>query len=157
MLVRVTLPRDRHQLGMLEVLSDDTVLFACACYGKSDNAYAAQNGNPERDPLRIGGDLPMGTYSGRVNGVLLSLHTYGPHPVVRLDPTGGDAAIAERNGRRGLLAHGGALNAQGKLRPTHGCLRLADGDQEQLVRTLGDEPCQWLVQERAPTVAPVAA
>lgn len=153
MLVRVTLPRDRQQLGALEVLSGDTVLFTCPCYGKADYLYAEQHGNPERDPLRIGGDLPTGTYTGRVNGVLVSLHTYGPHPVVRLDPTGGDAEIAESNGRRGLLAHGGGLNAQGKLRPTHGCLRLADADQEQLVRTLGDEPCQWLVQETPPVAA----
>lgn len=147
MLVRVTLSADRRQLGKLEVLNNETVLFECACYAKSDNLFAQQNGNPERDPLRIGGDLPTGTYTGRVSSILTPPHTYGPHPVVRLDPTGGEAEIAERNGRRGLLAHGGDLNAQGNLRPTHGCLRLADGDQEQLVRTLGEEPCQWLVQE----------
>jgi len=65
------------------------------------------------------------------------LRSYGPHMVLRLRPTGGDALKAAKNGRRGLTIHGGDPAADGKsLRPTHGCPRTANPHQAALVSVL---------------------
>lgn len=53
-----------------------------------------------------------------------------PPSWISLDPTGGDALSAERNGRFGLLIHGGRLR-DGALRPTFGCLRVDKASMRQ--------------------------
>ena len=58
---------------------------------------------------------------------------FGPHGKVVLDPEGGPALEAKRNGRYGLLIHGGRLSPAQRLRPTYGCLRVADADMARLV------------------------
>jgi hypothetical protein len=108
--------------------------------GKSDNAAAARRGNPSRDPTRPFGDTPAGEYAcaiGRPGAVTAELERkYGPHGWIALDPIAGQALQAKRNGRFGLLIHGGALNAKGRLRPTHGCIRMFNPDLAALLRAV---------------------
>ena len=81
------------------------------------------------------GNTPTGTYQGTefVETEDWNQASYGPWGAVRLKPTSGDALLAEDIfGRRGLLIHGGALAPsgfwEGGLKPTWGCLRLANAD-----------------------------
>lgn len=151
MSLRATLPPDRAQAGTLRVLDGHDVRLECPCLGKSDNAAAAKAGNPTRDPLRKMGDLPTGAYRARPGLSLArdaaSTRSYGPHPVIALEPLAGDALRAKQNGRSGLLIHGGALGPNGKLRPTLGCLRLSNDDQESLVVLLDGKDCECIVEE----------
>lgn len=133
----IRLPHDRTKLGTIQMLTQDgTILVSAECLGKSDNAFAAAQGNPTRDPKKRGGDLPYGSYKCDATRFHEHVsegdeHSYGPHGYIRLTPTAGDALIAASEGKRsGLLIHGGALNpaytATRGLRPTHGCLRVTD-------------------------------
>lgn len=139
--IRVILPVDRTQYGTLQVSDDAGTALAGPfdCYGKSDNLSAKAKGNPTRDPTRSFGDTPTGKYRGFVNDMARTPandKTYGPQGVISLDPQSGQAKVAKENGRFGLLIHGGALNAAGRLRPTFGCVRVADGDMVAILRAI---------------------
>jgi lipoprotein-anchoring transpeptidase ErfK/SrfK len=69
---------------------------------------------------------------------------YGPHGWITLNPVAGQALEAKRNGRFGLLIHGGAPGAGGALRPTFGCLRLTNGDMRGLMEIVGQIPASLL-------------
>lgn len=131
--ILIRLPTDRTKLGHLQLLNTDgTILVTADCLGKSDNAFAAAQGNPTRDPKRRGGDLPLGQYKCEPTRFHEHVsegdeHSYGPYGFVRLTPTAGDALIAATEGHRtGLLIHGGELNAAGAMRSTHGCCRVTN-------------------------------
>lgn len=140
-LVRVT--ADRTQLGDLQAFDDsNTVVFGpVPCYCKADNAEAAKKGNPTRNPELRFGDTPTGNYNGFIAPPAVGadekhLRMFGPSQVISLDPVSGQALRAKQNGRTGILIHGGALNAAGKLRPTFGCVRLANEHQAALLKAL---------------------
>lgn len=129
------LPAGRLTIGSLTLAEGPQELFMVPCYGKADNAAATAAGNPTRDPLRPFGDFPLGLY--RVTPYIIPtdqrkllsptfIRTYGPYGYLICDPEEGDARTAARNGRFGLRVHSGALDARGRLRATHGCLRCAD-------------------------------
>ncbi len=139
----VLVPADRTRLGELRLLDDaEQVVFGpVPCYCKADNASAAKHGNPTRDPERSHGDTPLGGYNAFVSTPPAVFgpdyrKKYGPNPFIVLDPQSGQALRAKQNGRHGLLIHGGDLNAQGKLRPTFGCVRLFNADMAQLLAKL---------------------
>lgn len=116
------------------ICPDRGVVIEARCLAKSDNAAAAAAGNPSRDPLWRLGDLPAGEYVARLEPrPMLPVETYGPHRPLRLIPQSGPALQARRNGRTGLLLHGGVLNKWKKLRPTLGCCRDDDETQEAIV------------------------
>ena len=128
MVISVSVPHDRLKLGTLK--ADE---FECPCYCKADNAAAAAAGNPTRDPLKTDGDTPVGIYSARVGGIELPEHSYGPHQVIHLTAEDGPALVAHRSG---LAVHGGQLSTEGRLRPTHGCIRVHDESQAELVERM---------------------
>jgi hypothetical protein len=66
--IRVQLPRDRRNAGVLWVEDDNGRKIAgdYPALGKSDSQTAADKGNPNRDPLQPYGDTPLGDY--RVEG-----------------------------------------------------------------------------------------
>ena len=133
------LPHDRSTPGRLALLTEDGAeVLVCQALGKADNGGAAAHGNPTRDPIRPYGDCPTGTFD--VTGWAATdrsdteeVDRFGPHGKVVLDPTGGPALEGKRNGRYGLLIHGGRLNMSQRLRPTYGCLRVTDAAMEQIV------------------------
>ena len=138
MRVEVTLPSDRTLTGTLQGFDDDGVLVLgpVNCLGKADNATAKLHENPSRDSLLPFGDTPTGNYDivklFSHTGGESDIHTYGTFPSVLLDPKFGNALKAKRNGRSGIMIHGGAPGAGGKLRPTFGCIRLSENDERDL-------------------------
>lgn len=142
MTLRAILPRDRNLVGKLIAFDNGTEIFECPVLGKSDNARAKREGNPTRDSLKRFGDTPTGTWRCRKHGPVPPASTYGVHPVIVMTPLSGDALRAST--RSGIWLHGGAPGrnkATKLLRPTFGCLRVADEDIGQiwiLAKTHGD-------------------
>lgn len=137
-----TFPTDRAKLGTLEAFDNrDARIGSWPCFGKADNATAAKKGNPSRNPERPFGDTPLGEWTVNVGGINKDKATYGPHQVFMLWPTAGQALVAYNQWKRsGIWLHGGDLNAAGQLRPTYGCIRVANATMAELheiVRRLG--------------------
>ena len=145
---------DRTKPGALSVYRGiHRIAGPFRCLAKSDNAAAAQAGNPTRDPLKRMGDAPLGRSSLTLVSPGTPLRSYGPGKRYLLTGTAGDALTAKKNGRTGIMIHGGALAAGGGLRPTHGCIRVDDATIAALVG-LG---CQWATVATAPFKLPLAA
>ena len=128
MKIRSVLPRDRMRAGTIDVVNDagDVIFGPVAARGKADSQIAAAHANPNRDPTRVDGDHPAGTYRVvHVERDKPTAHSFGPFFLL-LDPTGGDALIAKTNNRTGLAIHGGDPAADGSLRATEGCLRVTN-------------------------------
>lgn len=139
--IDVQLPADRTKYGRLQLLDSTGAVVAGPfdAYGKADNLAAAARGNPTRDPTQSYGDTPTGNYRGYVNDLPRTPKndaTYGPQGVITLDPVSGQALTAKQNGRFGLLIHGGAPSAAGKLRPTFGCIRVANASMTALLAAI---------------------
>lgn len=127
MIATVILYRDRWKPGSLRILDQ---IFTCL--GRSDNAAAAKHGNPTRLTTFPFGDLPTGDYMATRTVPGKPEKAYGRGIRWVLNPLSGDALTAKHNGRYGLLIHSGALMPDGRLRPTHGCLRVHDTTIEWL-------------------------
>lgn len=110
--ILITLPADRDQLGSIGIPSNGPpeapFLASAICLGRSDEEFATLNGNPSRDPLHVGGDLPYGEYSCTIEWFKdpdeSTLHSYGPYGKIHLTPTGGDAVCSIRSIRISLVA-----------------------------------------------------
>lgn len=142
--IEIRLPANRSLPGWLRVLDvQGVLLYARPCLGKADNLAAAKADNPNRDPMRPFGDTPLGQWRGRISAKpMADTRTYGIHRVIMLEPAGGDAIKAHRNGRRGIWIHGGALRI-GSLRPTHGCVRISD-DSMKAILEIFSAPLEWI-------------
>ncbi len=137
MRIEARLPKDRNIPGVLRIVDERAVTaFSCPCLGKADNARARAEGNPTRDPLRRFGDTPLGLWRARIGRKMADTRTYGVHRVVTLQGLGGDALRACQNGRSGIWLHGGVLNMRRLLRPTFGCLRVADDHMAAILEIL---------------------
>jgi len=139
--IKVTLHTNRAQLGNLTVFDGTGTPLAGPfdALGKADNAAAAARGNSTRNPVHSYGDTPTGGYRGFVNQLArtaINDRTYGPQAIITLDPVSGQAKTAKENGRFGLLIHGGALNAAGQLRPTFGCVRVANASMVNILASI---------------------
>lgn len=136
MKIEIRLPANRALPGWLRVLDERGVaLLGCACLGKADNLEAARRRNPSRDSLKPFGDTPLGSWVGAIGAKQTDTRVYGIHPVIMLRATGGDALQATKNGRAGIWIHGGALR-MGNLRPTFGCIRVADPHMAAILEIL---------------------
>lgn len=154
MRVLVTLTHDRTKLGTAAIFSDTgSLLRSVRCLGKSDNQAAIFHNNPTRDPLKPFGDIPTGNYRGVVSVVHVPDRSYGPHPVIVLNPVSGDCVTAQDNGRWGLLAHGGDPTNEGGLRPTDGCIRF-DNSSMAYFNSLGVKEITFEVVETVTVTAP---
>lgn len=149
MTIRVQLHANRDELGTLTLVTDGgrSLLAMIPCLGQADAKSAAAKGNPERDPLKPFGATPVGKYACYLTDARSQdfdyVRTYGPHGVISLDPIDGAALTAKRNGRWGLLIHGGApsgiawMKRHWKgLRPTFGCIRVRDEDMKELLAAI---------------------
>lgn len=129
--LRVLLPTNRDKPGTLQVEVDGRPVAAFSVLGRGSRGAGDTS-------LQTNGNTPTGTYSANQITETRSLpqDSYGPWGAVRLQPLAGNAVLAEVMGRHRLLIHGGALATTGpwenSLRPTHGCLRVSDGDMKQL-------------------------
>lgn len=143
MIITATLPIDRTKLGSILVKDKfNQSVLSTDCLGLSDEAFAASFNNPDKNPFKMGGNTPYGSYKGIIelfkNPTEQDIHSYGPDGLIHLNAISGDAAIAcgpfnkqtGLGGRSGICLHGGVLNllyTQWKsLRPTHGCIRVTN-------------------------------
>jgi len=130
--IQILLPTNRQKYGTL-TCGD----LKAQCCAQSDLMAAIKAGNPSRDSLKPYGNTPLGRYRGTLGAVLQPERSYGPHRVIELQALDGDALAATKNGRDGIWIHGGAPAPDGiGLRPTHGCVRLSDRNQGELVALL---------------------
>lgn len=141
--LQINLYKDRTKLGQADLFDRDILSAGpFACLGLADRAAAASHSNPDRNPLRPFGDTPTGLYIGAVVPQSPDFRTYGAYGRIMLTPHSGQCCVAEAepNLRMGLMIHGGALNpAYGKwggLRPTHGCIRMADVSLHAILKYL---------------------
>ncbi len=142
----VQLHTDRTKEGVATVIDEGQSPVRFRCLGKSDSTAALRNGNPERDPVKPFGDIPTGDYDAVQTVAALpatadNLRAYGPGVRFVLNGVAGAAAIAVRNGRFGILIHGGPVGAPmptDALRPTHGCLRVDDASVEAIAGRLDE-------------------
>ena len=139
--IKIDLLKNRVQLGALTVLdgAGNILTGPIDALGKADNASAAARGNSTRDPVLSFGDTPTGKYRGFVNPLArtpINDRKYGPQSIISLDPVSGQAKTAKENGRFGLLIHGGDLNAAGRLRPTFGCVRVANASMVAILASV---------------------
>ncbi|WP_367614555.1 L,D-transpeptidase [Teichococcus coralli] len=143
LVIRVELSEDRDQTGTL-ILQDGSgrrLGGPYPAFGRSDNATAKAHKNPARNPIQPYGDTPTGTYEiPRVvatgDETNYRSRSYGPNGALVLRPTAGQALTAAGNGRIGLMIHGGAPGSGGRLRATHGCVRLSDQDMARLTAAI---------------------
>ena len=143
LIIRVELSNDRNQIGALKLqnLSGATLAGPFNVFGRSDDSMARAHGNATHDSTKPYGDTPSGTYEipkavATGDSTSYASHSYGPNGALVLKPKSGDAATAASNGRIGLLIHGGDPGSGGKLRATHGCLRLSNSDMASLMAAI---------------------
>jgi hypothetical protein len=140
--IKVEFSTDRDQVGTLSLLKQATrIAGPFRAYGRSDTQRATAHQNPTRNPTQPYGDTPTGIYAvpravRTGSGTSYNDHSYGPNGALVLRPVGGQAATAAANGRVGLLIHGGDAGANGKLRATHGCIRLSNSDVAALMAAI---------------------
>lgn len=137
-MIKIQFLPDRTKVGQLALVDNNgNIIFGpVAAFGKADNKKAADNNNPSRDPKKLYGDTPTGTYKSSVDSINLPLKTYGPYKTIKLEPISGDALVAKNNGRSGILIHGGAAGSGNKLRPTYGCVRVYNDDMKLLLNAI---------------------
>jgi lipoprotein-anchoring transpeptidase ErfK/SrfK len=140
--LNVLLPRNRNFPGWLRIEVDGIPVVEFRVLGRgSTTVKKIPTGNRTRNPFFFAGDTPTGDY---VSPAIVSSGdwehaSYGPWGAVRLKAVAGDALLAEKLGRTGLLIHGGNPGLPGQFggyRPTLGCLRLSNRDMKQLVAML---------------------
>lgn len=123
----ILLPRNRLHVGRLIVADADVLsLHECDCLGKADNARAARERNPERDPTRPYGDTPAGLFSSPGIVTFAAPHPRLGHAWLPMEGIQGQAHKAVLGGRTGLGIHAGRGND--RLVPTYGCVRVRDAD-----------------------------
>ncbi len=142
--IEITLPRetkrrallageayDRARYGEFVILvENDRILGPVACLGKGGGRKTAQSW----DWQKRNHDTPTGRYLGAVRGPWSPESSYGPNPVIALEPIDGDALTAKRLGRSGLAIHGGG--GQNVMFSTFGCVRVFDRTMAEIVRLL---------------------
>jgi hypothetical protein len=134
-MISIVLWRNRFRPGRLHYVSGGKTSFECDCLGRSAGVFDRLTGTVRRDPLAWRGNTPTGTYAETFVSHLAKPVLGIGRLWIGLDPVAGQALEAERRGRRGLGIHGG--RGHGQLKPTHGCIRLRDGDMAALARVAG--------------------
>ncbi|MBL8501557.1 MAG: L,D-transpeptidase [Nitrosomonas sp.] len=147
--VQVRLPSNRDQTGELSLIDPITqlpVFGPVPVLGRAAKNIAVAHGNPARTSTLPFGHTPLGSYSivsilKNGTGTSRPENQYGKSGSIVLDPQSGDAAVAKRNGRVGLLIHGGRQANNPTPLPSHlistsGCLRMLDGDLAKLIEAI---------------------
>jgi hypothetical protein len=137
--LNILLPKNRDHPGWIrvEVMGEPQREFRILGRGSATDA-GTPTGNPTRNPLRYAGNTPTGDYisPGLESTTLWNQSSYGPWGAVQLKAVAGQALLAERRGRSGLLIHGGAAGRFDGYRSTLGCLRLQNSDMKQLIEII---------------------
>ena len=141
-LLDVSLPKLRDDLGLLKVVVDGQTLYRFRVLGRgSATVGGVSTHNPSHNPLLYAGNTPTGDYksSGIESTHDMPQSSYGPWGAVKLEPFAGQALEAKKLGRDRLLIHGGAHGQFHGFRSTKGCLRLSNLDMKYLIDLISRE------------------
>jgi hypothetical protein len=139
--LNVLLPRNRNHAGWIRVEVNGLPQREFHILGRGSTTVKGKpTGNSTLSPFKYAGNTPTGEYvsPGIVSTTDWDQSSYGPWGAVRLKAVAGDALVAERLGRDGLLIHGGQAGRFDGYRSTLGCLRLRDGDMKQLIQLISN-------------------
>jgi len=134
--LNVLLPRNRNHTGWIRIELDGRPQREFRILGRgSTKVNGRPTGNSTLSPLSYAGNTPTGDYvsPGIVSTADWDRDSYGPWGAVRLTAVAGEALLAARLGRKGLLIHGGAAGHFEGYRSTLGCLRLQNADMKTLI------------------------
>ena len=131
--LKVLLPKNRDSNGTMVVDIDGFPVATFEVLGRGSRG-------PGDTQFLENGNTPTGVYRGAVwkSTAGQSQSSYGPNGKLALDPVSGNALIARHLSRVDLLIHGGDIDSRpgsqwrGNLKPTHGCLRVANEDVADL-------------------------
>jgi hypothetical protein len=141
----IVVPVGRRRAGRALLLGGDgrTWLGPVRVLATASSWRASRHGNPDRDWHRPFGDTPTGSYvvggslpPGVMPSSLSKRSRFGMLGALVLDPAAGNALEAAKRGRTRFLLHGGPSDAEGRLRPTFGGLRVADKDLRDTFRAV---------------------
>jgi hypothetical protein len=140
-LLNVLLPKNRNHPGFIRIEVNGVPCREFRVLGRGSTTVKGNpTGNPSLSPFLHAGNTPVGDYvsPATVSTTNWNQSSYGPWGAVRLKAVSGDALLAQRLGREGLLIHGGGSGQFDGYRSTLGCLRLHDADMKELIRTIAD-------------------
>lgn len=134
-------PAGRDKKGTLKLTdSSGTLIWGPAnALGRGSNK--PENDNNHSNWMKKFADIPTGEYETTVVDAKPG-SIYGPHRRIWLNPAlNGNAKMAEDAGRDQIMIHGGDPAEDPNLpwyplRPTLGCIRLSDSDQQQLIEVI---------------------
>ena len=149
--VRVHPARERTGIAVLR--DGSRIHMEAPVAASATLALAARRGNRSCDPLRAWGHPPFGRYR-LVHHVQTSAALqpeYGSH-LFLFEPESGQALEAESFGRLALLAYGGPVGRDGRLRRTQGGLRLSEALMHSMLLRLRD--AKEMILDLTPSRAP---
>ncbi|MBE5966169.1 MAG: L,D-transpeptidase [Lachnospiraceae bacterium] len=124
--ITVSLPSNRNNKGTLTLYN---------CRGNSVSSFECLGRSVSNDAMTVtNGNTPTGTYTGYLDGPSSPSSSYGPYKVVNMT---GISGIIKTSGRSGIWIHGGdpetdKTKSWHPLRPTHGCVRISNTNQNTL-------------------------
>jgi hypothetical protein len=147
---------NRNKTGNLVVVEGDVKVFGPVdVCGRANDELANENNNASRNPLLPYGDAPFGKYKilgirSTGTGTAYSEEEFGPHGLIDLQPIGGDAALADANGRFNFSIIGGSEYGE-PIRCTNGSFRLNNSDLKMLIKIVREKnvrECSCLLDEK---------
>jgi hypothetical protein len=155
--LRIDLPANRDYVGVLRVLDSSERVLAgpYRIAARASSEIAAEHGNPTRATTLPYGDPPLGTYkcqrlASTGEGTKYRQDLFGFQDVIVLTGTGGNAALADANGRFEILIHGGPLTAEGALRMGTGHFRISDPDLHAVTDLIRQAQATSCICEQGP-------
>lgn len=135
-------PKDRNKQGTLELYdsTETLILGPIPALGRGSNL--PENGGDHTQWKLQKADTPTGEYQTTIIDASSDVSTYGPYQRVMLFPAiMGNAKIAEDNGRKDIMIHGGDPETDSKkewypLKATYGCIRVSNEDQKKLIEAI---------------------
>jgi|LGVE01.1.fsa_nt_gb hypothetical protein len=154
--IYINLPEDRGYKGSLSLYNEEgNYVFGCDCLGRGSNYEVI--GGDHWDWWLSNADTPTGDYEGSIIGPKTPASKFGPYDRVNMVALykGDHADIAAHSGdhRSGIMIHGGDLETNPSttwypLKPTLGCIRVSNDDQETLTDLISSYGGSGLVQVR---------
>ena len=139
--IQINFPNGRLKLGTLKLYGTPDIgpLLLCDCLGRAVKSKATAKGNPDRDPVKPWGHIPLGEYP-KVPVFYpkrrMSIGEAGI-PLLLDGAVGEEVEQARRNRRYGLYIHAGRGSPR-LLIPTFGCARIRFSEFIELLHLIGD-------------------
>ena len=135
-------PTNRDIKGVLKLYDNNNRLIFGPVDALGRGSNSPLNKQNHADWMLPDADIPTGEYQVSIVDPGNSLSSFGPHKRVWLEKAlSGNALLAEKNGRKEIMIHGGDPITDHSLpwfplHPTLGCIRLSNTDQAALISAI---------------------